>query len=123
VKKRQKKLQWEDVVKRNDIVGGDIEAQEDGDVYRGPISSIELKGGTVIINSPWMAKMEGRSEQWKKWDITRISFDAAMCPPKEIREGRIRFSLLLLGSVVIFPKGGSKLDSSKVEGLEVAQPA
>lgn len=39
-------MTWEDVLARDDIVGGDIETQEGNCVYRGPISAIRMEGGS-----------------------------------------------------------------------------
>jgi len=109
------RIAWEDVLRRDDIVGGEIETQEDGDVYRGPIESIELKNNYVSIKCAWVAKRleDGR---WVKWHIT-ASGVAAECKPNDIGDGRIQYHMPMLGMAVIFPKGGSKLDPTKVEGL------
>jgi len=83
-------MTWEDILKRDDIVGGDIEGQESGDIYRGPISSITLENGTITIKSEWMAKMAAETPGvWEKWDIDSIFFDAANVKPQDIGNGRI----------------------------------
>ena len=117
-------MTWEDVLKRDDIVDGDIETQEDGDIYRGPISSIRLENGRVRIESPWTARMEGGMSSgglWKNWEVYPFSVNAELCPPQDIGNGRIQFSMPGLGFGVIFPKGGSKLDPKKVEGLQLVE--
>lgn len=110
-------MNWEEIVRREDIVGGDIETQEDGDVYRGPIKEIRLEDGYVTIKSDWMAKMEGKNGRWRKWNITSLVFAVKMVQAQDIGEGRIFFRLHALGIGTIFPRGGSKLDPAKVEGL------
>jgi len=112
-------LTWKEVLKRDDIVDGDCETQEDGDIYRGPISSIELEGDAIVIKSPWVAKMVLSEGKWKKWHILRLSINPKEISPQDIGQGRISFTMPLLGIATIFPKGGSKLDPSKVEGLEI----
>ena len=114
------RITWEEVLERDDIVGGDIETQEDGDVYRGPIESIEKSDDSIIIKSPWLAKMTPGEGVWRKWNITSMSINPSHIHPQDIGNGRIFFQMPMLGGATIFPKGGSKLDPSKVEGLEVA---
>lgn len=108
-------MTWEDVLKRNDIVGGDIETQEDGVVYRGPLSGIRMEGNHVHFDSPWCARMEG--SKWKTWPVYPCFVEKMTSPPRDIGNGRIQFNMPMLGFGVIFPKGGSKLDPAKVEGL------
>ena len=117
-------MRWEDVLKRNDIIGGDIETQEGDDAYRGPLSGIKLENGLVRFESPWMAKREGGMRgdgKWKNWPINTCFVNAKECPPRDIGNGRIQFNMSFLGFGVIFPKGGSKLDPSKVEGLQLTE--
>jgi len=109
-------LTWEDVIKRDNIVGGDLETHEDGDVYRGPIESIELKDGYVSFKSPWIAKLDQKTGTWEKWHITSCGITAEI-KPNDIGDGRIQFNMTILGIGIIFPKGGSKLDSAKVKDL------
>lgn len=110
-------MNWQDVLNRDDIVGGDLETQEDGVVYRGPIASIELKNGLVYFTLPWMAVLN--NGKWLKWH-TRDCFVIADCLPHNIGNGRIKFEMPFLGFGVIFPRGGSKLDPAKVEGLDLS---
>jgi hypothetical protein len=111
------KLTWEDVLKREDLIGGDIESQEGGAVYRGPLSKIRREGDHIYFESPWCAKNYG--EGWKNWHITSCSVNAAATTPQDIGDGRVFFQMPYLGVCTIFPKGGSKLDPAKVEGLDV----
>src|SRR3989338_3612437 len=107
-------MKWEEVLQRDDIIGGELETQEAGSLYRGPIGEIKLEGGTVYITSPWMAKMSKTG--WKAWDKTSCSVGAD-CEPKDIGSGRLWFNMPMLGFGVIYPKGGSRLDPDRVEGL------
>lgn len=110
------RLTWDDVLKRENLIGGDIESQEGGAVYRGPLSSIKREGDQIYFESPWCAKNDG--DGWKNWHITSCNVNATMTTPQDIGEGRIFFQMPFLGVCTIFPKGGSKLDPTKVEGLE-----
>lgn len=112
-------MTWEDVLKRDDIVGGDLETQENGEIFRGPISRIVLKGGYVQFDSPWCARME--DGKWVTWPVYPCSVKALLCSPRDIGNGCVQFSMPFLGFGVIFPKGGSKLDPNEVEGLKITK--
>ena len=114
-------LSWEEVLKRDDIVGGEIETQEDGAVYRGPISKIELRNGKVHFEASWMATMNPREGRWRNWKVYPFYVDPQLSSPQDIGNGRIQFNIPFIGLGVIFPKGGSKLDPAKVEGLQLTQ--
>ncbi|MFA5888638.1 MAG: hypothetical protein WCW47_01370 [Candidatus Paceibacterota bacterium] len=113
-------MTWEDVLRRDDIVGGDLETQEDGTYYRGPISKIELRDGLIFFESPWVARLVPGSE-WEKWQIFPFYINPTEVSPQDIGDGRIMFTMPFLGAGVIFPKGGSKLDPAKVKGLQLPQ--
>ncbi len=107
-------MTWDDVLKRDDIVGGDLETHEDEDIYRGPIESIELKDGIVYFDGPWAAKLiDGK---WKKWPSFTTCFVRVESTPKDIGDGKIFFDMFLGDFGVIFPKREIKLDSSEVGG-------
>ena len=107
-------ITWDEVLKRTDLIGGDIETIEDGVAYRGPLSKIEADGDIIRFASPWCAKMSGGG--WEKWDITSC-FVAKDVQPQDIGDGRVHFSMPFLGYCTLFPKGGSKLDPNKVKNL------
>ena len=113
-------MTWDDVLKRDDIVGGDIETHEDGYVYRGPISSIRIESGMVRYESPWCARMpEDMSAGWEPWDIT-VGFVSSSVVLRSIGDGRVLFHIPGLGFGVIFLKGGSRLDPAMVKGPNFA---
>lgn len=107
-------MEWEDVLKRKDIIGGDIETQEDGVIFRGPISNIQIEGDQIVIDAEWIAVFENGA--WEKSKITQLTVPAQI-KPNCIGDGRIVFCLVGIGMATIFPEGGSKLDPSKVKGL------
>ncbi len=123
-------MKWEDVLKRDDIVGGDLEMQETGAVSRGPMSNIVIRGpissielvddNQLIIETAWTARLVPTSgEGWKPWPMTGCMVDTSQSRPSDIGSGRISFGIPKVGFAIIFPKGGSKLDPSKVEGLVI----
>jgi hypothetical protein len=114
-------MTWEEILERDDIVGGDIESQEDGIIFRGPIESIKIKDGIVIIKSKWLARLDPReSDGWKKSDTTELSV-SANSKPEKIPGNRIYFQFPPPGQCIIFPKGDSKLDPKLVKDLTPEQ--
>ena len=116
-------MTWDEVLERDDIVGGDLEIKENGDLYRGPIKTIELTGEKIVIEREWTALLPlasgKKGDFWQKWENNQISFHQDFCLPNDIGAGRVLFEIPTVGWGVIFPKGGSKLDPAKVEGLEL----
>lgn len=108
-----------DVLKRTDLIGGDIESIEDGVLYRGPLSKIELRGEMIYFFSPWCARVNPATGEWENWSITSSSVNKDV-PLQDIGEGRLHFSMPFLGGCTIFPKNGSKFDAQKVKGLPKA---
>ncbi len=113
-------LRWDQVLARTDLIGGDLESVEDGVAYRGPIKSMEIQNGQVIIEGEWTARINPENGEWELWHINRLTVNAEHTVPQNISDGRIHFNMLMLGYATIFPKGGSKLDPARVKGLSVA---
>lgn len=110
-------LTWDDVLSRDDLVGGDIQSVEDGVSYRGPLAEVVRKGNSIQFNSPWTARLNQETGKWERWHITGMGINTDNSQPHDIGDGRINFPMFMLGACTIFPKGGSKLDPAKVEGL------
>lgn len=113
-------MTWEEVVKRPDLIGGDIEAVENGTPYRGPLASINVNGKGITFRSPWIAKLNQETGEWEKWNITSLFVNAEEIKPNDAGNGRVLFHMPMLGHCTLFPKDGSKLDPSKVKGLPKA---
>src|SRR3989344_2081491 len=111
-------LTWDDVLKRTDLIGGDVESIEEGVVYRGPLGKIEADGDLIRFTSPWCARLNG--SEWENWPITSSFVNKEIVQPQDIGDGRLHFSVPFLGVCTIFPKNGSKLDAQKVKGLPKA---
>lgn len=111
---------WNEVLKREDLIGGDIESQEDGVAYRGPLAEIKEDGNVVRFTSPWCARLNPETGEWENWHITSSFVSKDMVTPQDIGDGRVHFSMPFLGACTIFPKNGSKLDAQKVKGLPKA---
>lgn len=113
-------MEWQEVVDSGKFIGGDIETQEGGSVYRGPIKSITIDDyGMVRFENEWMAAMTPGEGTWRKWDITTSSVNGNEIKPQEISNGRIMCMMPTMGPMVLFPNGGSQLDPAKVEGLDL----
>ncbi|UZE94275.1 MAG: hypothetical protein IB618_01755 [Candidatus Pacearchaeota archaeon] len=108
-------------------VGGQIEIQNSFEeyIYRGEIERISIEKGScgdeLHVGLAWLAKGKGFPPQgWvkdDKQDYYRASLLIYSIFP--ISDGRICCnSSINHETVVLFPKNGSKLDPSKVEGLE-----
>lgn len=110
---------WEEFLAREDLVGGEIESQEDGYVYRGPLAEVRVEGNIVTFISVWMARLDPNTGQWARWDVTESIMNKDYVQPRNIGNGRIFFSMPF-SCCTIFPKGGSTLDPTKVAGLNPA---
>lgn len=110
-------LTWDEILENGTLIGGDIESQEGGVIYRGPISEIKEEGACINFTCPWIAQLDPSVGTWKKWHLNTFYVSKSMCTPQVIGNGRIFFQLPLTGGCTIYPNGGSKLDASKVEGL------
>ncbi len=116
-KTEQPVLTWDDVLKDENLIGGEIESHEGGTVYRGPISKIARSGEMVEIISPWCARLNPESGEWEKWDVNTSAINPQYSTPQQIGNGRVMFSMMFIGTCVLFPKTGSKIDPEKVKGL------
>ncbi len=116
-------MTWDDVLNREDLIGGDIESIESHVPYRGPISKIERQGAMIVFTSPWCARMNTETGEWEKWSVLTSSINGNMFEPQDIGNGRVFFmdTCPFPTRNTLFPKrGGSKLDADKVKGLPKA---
>lgn len=113
-------LSWEDVLKRDDVVGGHLEIHKtDDSAFAGPIKSIRKEVACIYIQLEWTA--------WKSLDLHQGYTLAnnmewminADIPPTDVNCEYITFRTLANDFGIIFLKGGISLDPSKVEGLRV----
>ncbi len=110
-------LTWDDILNNKKLIGGDIESQEDGVTYRGPISKIAEQNGSIIFTSPWTGRLNPTTHEWEKWDITEMSINRKMATPQMLDGSRIIFQMPLLGICTLYPADTSRLDPGKVKGL------
>lgn len=118
----------QDMVDR--YVGGQIEIQNqiEGYIYRGEIETITVTDANFEVKLTWMAKGEGYPplpHRWVNDDELNYGLSTLMMSVAEIGDNRLCItSVVSSETIVLFPPDGSKLDPSKVEGLQIAgQPA
>ena len=112
-----------------DYVGGQIEIQNPslGYLYRGEIASIAVQGegdaATLVVDLSWIAKSESDDRPPARWIAdTNLIYRARLKIYAAFDIGAQRLALIssLLGeTAVLFPPNGSKLDPSRVEGLDL----
>lgn len=105
-------MNWDEVLQQ-DLVGCDLESQEDGHIYRGSISSVRREAGIICFDFAWVARLE--DGKWVKWHINAM-YVSELTPCWALGDGRLMFTML--GLAVIFPKGGSRLDPTRIQGLK-----
>jgi hypothetical protein len=108
-------------------VGGQMEIQNHNEryLYRGEIDSITVEDDLLQVTFAWLAKGEGFPPIPKKWvkDEKRdYVASLGVYIASDIGDGRLCLDSPIVGElVVLFPPNGSKLDPSKVEGLQAVQ--
>lgn len=122
---------WKQFLSQNKsrLVGGDLEHIEFPEgAFRGPVSELIIEGNTLTVVSPWVAQIDINAQgmpvgdHWEK--VTRPGVERAqytiedgiITKPQPTGGGRFHFTYAF-ARVTFFPKGGSKLDPSKVRGL------
>ncbi|HSX14826.1 MAG TPA: hypothetical protein VLE72_02865 [Candidatus Saccharimonadales bacterium] len=108
-------------------VGGQIEVhnQIKARLYRGEIGTIAVEGegsyATLSVRLNWMAKGEGFPPFPARWvpdDHTTYGASLMTYSVSDIGDGCLALNSAIVGEIVVlFPPDGSKLDQSKVEGL------
>jgi len=110
----------EQAIRDRSFIGGEIEVQEQGRIYRGPIKAIEITGKSVYFYLLWCAHRDFATEKWivvknETGAVLNKSITTLTCET----DGR----LTLYGPDIItgniFPKDGNKLDPAEVEGLDL----
>ncbi len=109
------KLTWEDVLRRENLIGGDIEYRCGGVTYRGPLAEIQEDGHCVCFLSPWYARLNSETNEWENWYTLSFSVSKSRSPPQDIGRGCVLFFDVSDGVYIIFPKNGSKLEPRMVK--------
>jgi hypothetical protein len=107
-----------------EYVGGQIEIQNPGEgyMYRGDIKIIDIKDGELTVTTSWLAKGIGSlpiPRGWVKAENKPYVISLEIYSVSEIGDNRLCLNSPFVGeTTVLFPKGGSRLEPSKVAGLE-----
>ena len=107
-------------------IGGQMEIQNrtEGYVFRGEIESAEVVDNTVKVKFAWLGKGKDYPPiptGWVNADNLEYAASTEIYVASDIGDGRIAMNSLLISEAVVFyPLGGSRLDPSKVEGLQLA---
>jgi len=115
-------------------VGGQMEIQNrnEGYIFRGEIKTIKVENNTLKVGFAWLGKGEGYppvprrwvSDQQLQYEASLDIYSASNIGPSGGDVGgsdRLSLNSSIVGElVVIYPPDGSKIDRSKVEGLEPA---
>ena len=110
--------------KVDSYVGGQMEIQNQVEeyLYRGKIERIAVEGNELRVRFAWVAKGEGYPplpKRWVKDDRLDYAISLEICSVSDTGDGRICLQSPITHELaVLFPKNGSKLDPSKVEGLD-----
>lgn len=111
-----------EILKR--YVGGQLEVQNSGEgyFYRGEIADVFVENNEMRVRLSWNAKGEGFPPIPRKWvkDNSHLNYAVSLeiYAVSDIGDDRICLNSSIIGeTAVLFPRNGSKLDPSKVEGL------
>ncbi len=113
-------LTWEEVIKRDDIIGGTIKIYECNHVYRGKIRSLKIEGEQVFIDLDGAERALSLDENEKKhWKHSVVSsfFWKKICLATPVRDGPISFVISNLSFALIYPKGVDDPDFVKAKRL------
>ena len=107
------------------FIGGDIEIQNTGEGYlfRGRIKTAKIEDDLLVIQQEWTAKNDGGpnlpTSTWTVDDKNEYGVNLQLYSVSDVGDGRVMLNSPFVGEIaILFPKGGSQLDPSKVSGLE-----
>ncbi len=116
------------------FTGGQIEIQnqDEGYLYRGEIETIVVENNELRVKFAWLAKGEGFPpvpQKWVKADRPDYTASLELFSASDIGssghdtggDSRLCLNSCIVSEIVVlYPPNGSKLDPSKVEGLQFA---
>ncbi len=115
------------------FIGGQFEVQNTDEkyIYRGEIKTAEVVGGELSMTFSWMARGEGFPPIPTGWvNESNLTYEASLGdyayiasdigPGREGGDNRLCIHSTLIGELgVFYPPNGSKLDPTRVKGLEL----
>ena len=100
-------MMWEDVVKRDDIKGGELRMHLGSRVFHGLISKISIVKSWVCLEVSKLSEWRAESRKWELvQNASKFFFiDAKVAIPRYIPDGRLYFETKSIGFGYISPKG------------------
>ena len=105
------------------FAGGELEIQNTHEDYlfRGEVERVWVDGNTMHVRFKWLAKM-GEDGQWYADGKLDYSVSLEIASFSDIGKDRLHYQVMYVWERgTFFPPDGSKLDPSKVIGLELAR--
>ena len=102
--------------------GGELEIQNSSEhyIYRGEVDRAWVEGTDLRVRFKWLAKAD-EDFKWHSQDNLDYAVSLEVTSVSQIGFDRIHYSVMFIGeSGTFFPPEGSKLDPSKVIGLQLA---
>lgn len=114
-------LAWDNLLGREDIVGGQLELDEATTTTRGPITKVFRGYGVIWFRRDWVALQTGIDQ----WHFVGSPFGPFVGTNEDLGgspqmqpDGTITFTIHTVGKGTIYPKGHpDRLDSDDVGGL------
>lgn len=100
-------------------IGGQLGVQSSSERYRGEIANITIKDNELQVELLWNAKCKNFNKKKLKYTKdNKLYYTAELRSISDInKEGTCLISSLIGETIILFPKGGSRLDPAKVKGL------
>ena len=112
------KITWEDVLGREDLVGGEILCVEGESIARGPIQSITDHTMTTRVGVEWCACRDIRDVEYRVNPRTTCVLITREVEPFDIGMGRILFPFpRRQGYAVISPRGWPRMIRARSRGF------
>lgn len=104
-----------DILHAKNLVGGELELIENGNIYCGPLREIKEDRGSIYFSVNWCAKNTGKG--WKVHKPIQCQILTEIFQPELSPRGNIHFLIPYIGKATIYPVGVKRLDPKQVEGL------
>lgn len=113
-------MQWEELVKIPGIIGKDMQLEEDGHIYRGPISHINIAEPEASFKTLWLAeKIEGRWIKIESLGKSLCGTNKKITCPGEIVDEKIIIGIPYIGMVTIFLSEKDKLNPADILNFQL----
>ncbi len=116
----RREIEWDTVLYNLDYIGGDLELEEDGYLFRGPVKRklYSDRGRLVEFHLSWFARYDLRSKEWRYWSSGNlVSVSTEFAKPYRISEGRVRFHIPHIGICTLHRNWGRRLKPEDVVDL------